>query len=295
MSKPGSAQHPVERGTVRSGSFELHYSIEGSGRPAIVIGSAVYYPRTFSDELRRSLRLVCVDHRGFAHSSQEAPASEYTLDILLADIERVREHLGLEDIIIIGHSAHGYLALEYAKKYPRHVSHVVMIGTGPSHSAAHTELNEQYWREAVCPERKAKQERDLELLPGEVAAAPEKRFITYCLRMGARSWYDPEFDATELWKGVHVNMTMFDYVYGEVFRDLDITKGLDALDIPVFLAMGRFDYLVAPYSAWQPYRAHFRDLTVRVFDRSGHTPQLEESRLFDAELLHWLGSRQRAS
>jgi proline iminopeptidase len=295
MSRNASPQHTVERGTFQSGSFELHYSAEGSGRPAIVIGSAVYYPRTFSDELRRSLRLVFVDHRGFAHSSEVAPASEYALDILLADIERVREHLGLEEVIIIGHSGHGYMALEYAKKYPRHVSHVVMICTGPSHSVAHVQLKEQYWEEAVCPERKAKLERDLKLLPEEIAAAPEKRFITYCLRMGARSWYDPEFDATELWKGVHVNMTMFDHVFGEVFRDLDITKGLDALDVPVFLAMGRLDYLVAPYSAWAPYRKHFRDLTVRVFDRSGHTPQLEESRLFDAELLQWLESRQGAS
>ncbi|QRN97964.1 alpha/beta hydrolase [Archangium violaceum] len=291
MSRLESPGGGVERGTVRSGSFELHYSMEGSGRPAIVIGSALYYPRTFSDELRRSLRLVFVDHRGFAHSSKEEPASEYALDLLLADVERVREHLGLDEVIIIGHSGHGYMALEYAKKYPRHVSHVVMICTGPSHGAAHNQLKEQYWEEAVCPERKAKQERDLKLLPGEIAAAPERRFITYCLRMGARSWYDPEFDATELWKGVHVNMTMFDHVFGEVFRDIDITKGLDALDLPVFLAMGRFDYLVAPYSAWAPYREHFRDLTVRVFDRSGHTPQLEESRLFDAELLHWLDSR----
>ena len=35
-------------------------------------------------------------------------------------------------------------------------------------------------------------------------------------------------------------------------------------------------------------RSSFADLTLRVFDRSSHTPQLEESDVFDAELLRWL-------
>ncbi len=48
---------------------------------------------------------------------------------------------------------------------------------------------------------------------------------------------------------------------------------------------------MAPYAAWDPYRESFKDLTVRVFEKSGHTPQWEESDLFDAELLGWLSSR----
>jgi len=292
MSKLDSAKDTVARGTLRSGGFDLGYSIEGSGKPALVIGSSVYYPRTFSANLRQALRLVFVDHRGFARRVGDVAKPDYALDVILDDIERVREHLGLEEMVIMGHSGHGYMALEYAKKYPRRVSHVVMIGTGPSHSAAHHALAEQSWQEAVCPDRRAKLETDLARLPAELAASPEKSFITYCVRMGARSFYDHTFDPAPLWEGVHVNMDMFDYMWGEVFRDIDVKKGLDALRIPVFLALGRFDYLVAPYAAWAPYRESFRDLTVRVFDKSGHTPQLEESDLFDAELLRWIAARQ---
>lgn len=290
-----TASGSVERGTVRSGPFELGYTVEGQGPPALVIGSSVYYPRTFSAELRRSLRLVFADHRGFARPVGEAAASDFELDAVLADMELVRRHLGLERVVVIGHSGHGYMALEYAKRYPEHVTHVVMIATGPSHSAEHTRLADRHWEEAVCPERKAKLARDLRLLPDEIAAAPEKRFITFCVRLGARSWYDPEFDAAPLWEGVRVDMAGIDRLWGETFRDLDVAAGLEALEAPVLLAMGRFDYLVAPHFAWEPYRAGFRDLTVRVFDRSGHTPQLEESRLFDDELLRWLASRGAAA
>jgi proline iminopeptidase len=281
----------VTRRTIHSGPFELAYSIEGDGTPALVIGSAVYYARIFSQNLRQSLKLVCADHRGFAQPTGAYVASDYTLDVVIDDIDLVRRHLGLEKVIIIGHSGHGYMALEYAKRYPQHVSHVVMIATGPSHSATHQAATEQYWQESVCPERKAKLDADLAGLPAEIEAAPEKRFVTFCVRMGARTWYDHMFDAAPLWEGVHVNMPVFDHLWGEAFRDINIAQGLDRLDGPVFLGLGRYDYLVAPYATWIPYRESFKDLIVRVFEKSGHTPPLEESALFDAELLQWLSAR----
>ncbi len=46
------------------------------------------------------------------------------------------QELGLGRIVIIGHSGHGYMPLECAKKYPEYVSHVVMISTAPYLSAA---------------------------------------------------------------------------------------------------------------------------------------------------------------
>ncbi|MBJ6124261.1 alpha/beta hydrolase [Microvirga splendida] len=281
----------VLRGTLHSGPFELAYCIEGEGTPALVIGSAVYYPRVFSQDLRQSLKLVFVDHRGFAQPTGAYTASDYTLDVVLDDIDLVRRHLGLETVIIVGHSGHGYMALEYAKRYPQHVSHVVMIATGPSHSAAHQAATEQSWQESVCPERKAKLDADFAGLPAAIEAAPDRRFVTFCVKMGARSWYDHTFDAAPLWDGVHVNMPVFDHLWGEAFRDIDIAQGLDRLDAPVFLGLGRHDYLVAPYATWEPYRGRFKDLTVRVFDKSSHTPQFEERALFDAELLQWLSAR----
>ena len=54
------------------------------------------------------------------------------------------------------------------------------------------------------------------------------------------------------------------------------------------LDLGRFDFLVAPQFAWEPHRAAFRDLTVPVSGRSGHTPQREEAEIFDSGLLGWI-------
>lgn len=275
-------------GYIDSNGFKLHYLIEGNGLPTIVVGSSLYYSRTFSVNLRQHLKLIFVDHRGFSPPYDCPDKAQYELDLLVDDIELFRKELGFDKIIIVGHSGHAFMALEYAKKYASHVSHVVLIGAAPSYSNRAHRAAEQALNEAVCPDRKAALTNNFAQLPHAIEAAPEKAFITYCLLMGPKSWFDYNFDATPLWKGVKVNMVMFDYVWGQVFREIDITINLDKLQAPVFLALGRFDYLVPPGYLWESVRDRFSNLTIRVFDRSSHTPQLEEPKLFDRELIDWL-------
>ena len=102
------------------------------------------------------------------------------------------------------------------------------------------------------------------------------------------AWYDHDFDSTPLWKDVDVNLEMISHVWGTLLAEIDITKGLDAFHRPVFLALGKYDFLVAPPSSWNRIDSKFNDLTIRVFDESGHTPQYEQAELFDSELLNWI-------
>jgi proline iminopeptidase len=279
----------IDTRTIETEGFQLQIRMEGMGTPAIVIGSSIYYSRTLSQHLREHLHLIFMDHRGFA-ASQGHAESPVTLDVLLDDVELVRQRLGLGHIIVIGHSGHGFMALEYAKKYPENVSHVVMISLGPDFSVKSHEATDQYWQDSVSPERKAALEENHRHFPDEHLAKllPDKRFIKQYVRNGARIWYDFRFDSTSLWEGVNINMEIIDHVWGNIFRDIDITKGLSTFDRPVFLALGRYDFLVAPPCSWNPVRAQFQNLTVRVFEQSGHMPPYEEATLFDKELLLWL-------
>lgn len=85
MSRPDMSLPAPERGTLPAGPFELAYSVEGAGRPALVIGSAAYYPRTFSPNLRRSLRLAFVDHRGFGAPVADFTAADGRLETVLEE------------------------------------------------------------------------------------------------------------------------------------------------------------------------------------------------------------------
>ncbi|MGE0623001.1 MAG: alpha/beta fold hydrolase [Pseudomonadales bacterium] len=272
--------------------FELGYRIEGAGTNALVIGSSVYYPRTFSRNLREHLRLVFVDHRGFVPMPADVPPRAFELDTILEDTEHLRSSLELGAVVVIGHSGHAFMALEYAKRFPQHVSHVVLIGCSPRLGPEAFAAADRYWEESVDPVRKAVMAENLARLPDSAFEGRpfSEFFVPFYLRNAPRFWFDPRFDASELWEGVVPNAIM-GKIWGEDFARIDIATGLSALQAPVFLALGRYDFSVAPPSSWDPFRDRFRELTLRVFERSGHTPPYEEPALFDAELLSWLASR----
>ncbi|MCB1213040.1 MAG: alpha/beta hydrolase, partial [Chlamydiia bacterium] len=244
------------KGWVSSGSIEidgcrLSYSIEGSGPTALVIGSSKYYSKSFSPGLRKHFRLVFLDWRGFAPDPDPCE-SEIALDTLLDDIEICRKRLALGSVIVIGHSAHALMALEYAKKYPEHVSRVVMIGISPNLSSRYAESADRNWRESVWSERKKALDDRIKQLPDSALAElpPDQRFVKWYIRRAPQAWYDYRFDSSFLWQDVTPNMKMFDFLYGVALRDLDISLGLENFHCPVFLALGRYDYIVAPASSW---------------------------------------------
>lgn len=278
-------------GAVEIDGFRLRYRVEGEGRPAIVVGSSLYYTRCFSQKLRRQLRIAFMDHRGFAPGNTCSDVAQYQMGHLVEDIERVRQALGCGKIIVIGHSGHGFMALEYARRYPQHVSHLVMLCMGADYTAAGHAAAERYLADSVCPERKAALAQAMAKLPAAIAAAPEKAFVSFCLATAAKSWFDYNFDAAPLWEGIETNMAMFDHVWGKVIPAMDVAQIAPEIRAPAFLGLGRYDFLVPPAHTWERVRDSFRDLTVRVFERSSHAPMLEEPDVFDRELLEWVGSR----
>ena len=285
-----NAPSAANTGSISTGAFELPYLIEGAGHPAIVIGSVRYYPRAFSQNLRKHLRLVFMDHRGFAPSPGPVNTSEFELEKLVDDVEMLRQHLGLGRVVVIGHSGHAYMALEYAKKYPGWTSHVVMIGIAPNLSQASAELADKNYCALADADRLAAEQQNMLLISNEELAAlpPDQAFIRGYIRNVARVWYDPRFDCTSLWAGVTINMDMFGHVWGKLFAEIDVSRGLEEFDRPVFLALGRYDFIVAPPSSWDPVKSKFKNLTIRIFERSGHTPQFEEPELFDRALISWM-------
>ncbi len=276
------------KGSIEREGYTLQYCIEGEGIPTLVIGSALFYPKSFSQNLRKHLRMAFIDWRGFSVTS--GTAENLSLDTFLEDIEAIRKEIGFERCVVMGHSAHALLALEYAKKFPLVVSHAVLIGISPNLNKAHHDAAVKNWEEHASPERKAALAKRIEALPDEALSklAPSEQFVQWYIRRDPQSWYDYTFNSASLWEATRPNMPMFDYLYGIVLRDLDCTKGLASFTTPLFLALGRYDFIVAPPSSWDPVIPHFKNITVKIFEHSGHSPQYEEQELFDQALIKFL-------
>jgi proline iminopeptidase len=280
------------QGFVKSKEWNLRYIVEGKGPDVFVIGSALYYDRTFSKEIRKNCRMIFVDHRGYAGGSTSAKKEDFSLDIILEDMELVRKELGLDRIVLVGHSGHGYMALEYAKRYPENVSHLVLMCLTPDLSKKSHELIASHFQENASEDRKKYLEERMSRLPEAIASDPKNAFKLFNIFSGAKSWYDFKYDSSQLWEGMEINTSMFDHVWGEVFRDIDIKPGIEKIKMPVYLALGRYDYLMPPAYLWDPILPLFEDLKIQFFEKSGHTPQLEEPEAFDREILSWLKEKK---
>jgi proline iminopeptidase len=78
-----------------------------------------------ADLLARRLHLVAVDQRGALFSDPLGPAEQTSETDVVADLEALREALGLESWAVLGHSFGGRMALRYAVQHPARVRRVL--------------------------------------------------------------------------------------------------------------------------------------------------------------------------
>jgi proline iminopeptidase len=284
-------------GIVEVEGFHLRYRIEGHGLLCLVVGSAICYPRVFSQELREHLQLVFADLRHFAASADPSfSPGRISIETYADDVERVRQTLGLGDVIVIGHSIHASLALEYARRYPEHARGVVTIGGSPCDADENLAAGVRLWEAEASDERKEILARQLADLTPEVRAtlSPADIFVREYVAYGPAYWYDPTYDASWLWREVVPDMPITDRLFGELFKTYDLAQGPAEIKVPVLIAHGRHDY-GAPYTLWEEHRHKLPRHTYVLFEYSGHFPSLEEPQRFDQTLLAWAHGLESSS
>src|SRR5258708_2036820 len=117
--------------TVSVNGAELFYSTRGNG-PACFVLSGICtkpYERMTPPQLSDRFRLVYVALRGSGEST--GTPTDLTFDVLATDLEAIRADLGVDRIAVLGHSILSVLAIEYGRRCPDTVSHVITAGAIP--------------------------------------------------------------------------------------------------------------------------------------------------------------------
>lgn len=274
-------------GVVSVESAELHYVMEGKGTPCIVLGHSESCRRVFSQELRDHFKFVFTDLRHDAQSNSSLEISKITLDTFLDDIDKVRRTLGLDKTAVLGHSIHSFIALEYARKYPQNTSHVIMTGFIPYRRLA-AGVADEFWESDASDKRKMILKKNLEKLTEDELnkMSPKERVVKTYMTFTPKIFYDPVYDVSWIYEVVELNENISLF---EIFKNYDIAKRPDQVATPVFLAIGRYDYL-CPYFLWDDRKDVLPNLSYNLFGKSGHFPMVEEQELFDKKLVEWIES-----
>ncbi|MBB5514324.1 proline iminopeptidase [Rubricella aquisinus] len=267
----------------------LEQSGKVDGVPVVVLhggpggGCSPAMRRFFDPHFYRS---VLFDQRGCGRSSPQAEISNNTTWDLVADIERIREHLGIERWYVFGGSWGATLALIYAQAHPERVMGLILRGV---FLMTQGELD-WFYEGGVSAFFPEEWERFQSLIPveerGDMIAAYHRRLfgadraeqVRY-----ARAWAAWESNLAALSSPGRSTGGSGEYArafarlenhyfthHGWLNEDTAILSNTDKLrGIPGYIVQGRYDMICPPRSAYALHRA-WPDSDLRMIGAAGH-------------------------
>ena len=298
---------------------KLYLLIRGADRTAPVLlwlhggpgGAERPLFRYFNGGLEKHFVVVYWDQRG-AGRSFDAKADPHCLTIAqhLADLDAVVNHLrqglGQDKVILMGHSWGAALALLYAHAYPEKVSAFIAVNPLVSMREAQQAQYDFVLAEAsrrhdgkaltrlreigVPPYQKASQALAMEKVAQRYGAIfhtePNRVWVMFRAILSGlvTPWEIPRF--------IHANNVSL-AAMNEELLNLDLTRSVGSLDVPVLFVLGRYDrHTDARLAATYFETLHAPVKRLVWFEKSAHNVPFEEPALFNATVvreLHGIG------
>jgi proline iminopeptidase len=231
-------------------------------------------------------RIVLFDQRGCGRSRPHASVEANTTWHLVADIERIREALGIARWVVFGGSWGATLGLIYAQRHPGRVAYLILRGV---FLMTRAELDWFYgggagqffpdqWERFVAP-IPADERADL-------IAAYHRRLFSGDLPLEtrlARVWAHWENALASIEHEGAAGESPADYARafarlenhyfrhgGFLDRDGQILEDIPLIaDIPATIVQGRYDMICPPVSAWK-LAERWRRADLRLIPQAGH-------------------------
>jgi proline-specific peptidase len=222
--------------------------------------------------LAEEFTLVFYDHRCNGRS-EGADLTSMTWENLTADAEALRQCLGFDQWAVLGHSFGGMVALEYALRYPKSLSHLLLMdtcGDANLHYHAPEILAKRGYRASAV--QAARRFYKGQVTPGEYFPTVMKfskayfyHFsllgLIYNLVFGPRVKFRPE-------------ATIFGFTH--LYPGWTVMDRLSEIQVPSLVLAGRYDFLFPP-----EHQAILADrlpnARLEIIEHAGHNPHDEQT------------------
>jgi proline iminopeptidase len=228
-------------------------------------------PKATFGPLADRFRVVVFDARGCGLSEGIPP---YSHEQWAADVDGLRQWIGAEKIVVAGGSYGGFIALEYAVRYPEHVSAIILRDTSADGSNLELAFENARNQDRV----EIDWERFNRYWHGEVHDdADRKQLWSELIPL-----YDYEYDAEKSAAAVEAGIYRHEahnWCFQHNWGAYDLKADLPSVTVPTLVTVGRRDW-VTPVSSSETIASLMPNAELVVFERSGHSPQVEERELF---------------
>ena len=228
-------------------------------------------PRATFGPLADRFRVVVFDARGCGRSEGIPP---YSHEQWAADVEGLREWTGAEQIVVAGGSYGGFIALEYAVRYPGRVSAIVLRDTSADGSNLELAFENARNQDRV----EIDWERFNRYWHGEVHDDADLKQLWSELIPLYDHDYDPARSAAAVEAGIYRHEA-HNWCFQHNWGAYDLKDALPSVPAPTLVTVGRYDW-VTPVSSSETIARLLPHAELVVFERSGHSPQVEERELF---------------
>jgi proline iminopeptidase len=236
------------------------------------IGSLAEPKATFGP-LADEMRVVVFDARGCGLSEGKPPFSHAQW---AADVDGLRQWLGVEEIVVAGGSYGGFIAMEYAVAYPDRALAMILRDTSPDRSnldrayenarnQTRIEIDwdnfDRYWSGRI------RDDEDLKARWAEIIPLYDFE-------------YDPAASAERVEAGIYRHEA-HNWCFTRNMPGYDLRPQLPGVRCPTLVTVGRTDW-VTPVSSAETIASLIPASRLVVFEKSGHSPQIEEFDKFQA-------------
>jgi proline iminopeptidase len=264
---------------------DLYHEVIGEGLPMLVmhggLGLDHTYFRPWLDGLRDTARLLFYDHRGNGRSPAPADWDAVDGETWARDADGMRQVLNAERVVVMGHSYGGFLALEYAVRYPDRVAGLIL-----SNTAAVMDYPDVALANAVARAR-----------GGEIEALTQALSAPAADDCTVRAWWraimplyfhrPDEHLMNEVAARIQYRAGAWNRSLA-LMPSLDFRRHLPEVRQPTLVLIGQDDWLMPPREAGERLVDGLPNGRSVTFAGSGHFPWMEEPDTFIAEVRAWL-------
>jgi pimeloyl-ACP methyl ester carboxylesterase len=271
----------------------LTYRKLGHGPVLICHPGGPGYSSTYFGDLAglwEKYTLVMVNPRGTGGSDGPSDATSYKIEDYVEDVEELRQHLGLERVLLLGHSHGGIVAQAYAAEHPGRVRRLVLASTlarfGPESEAAMREgmdkrSNQPWYAEAVAS-LEAEQAGEFEA--GQLDELLFKELPLYFAHYGP-----VEAGYLDTLRTETVNADALRLFNREIFEKFDLRDRLPNITAPTLVITGDEDFICGPMCSTEICGGIPGARKVVVGD-SGHFLFVEQPQAFHDEVADFLSA-----